>query len=1258
MKSHYKNSSLDKLSRVFLLITAAAFILSACAGGEDYMPNYFGKEESEKVESDKKKDEAPQGSVSKPEEKPEEKAEETTPEKDGDSKPAKEVSGCTVYLDSTLCVTIKGEQFQLGIDPKVCTKVGSIPIHVDANSLTLTGNEFPIITVNDPNVPFPLLIDGKGLTDGVTNIGTGSFDEDGNIEINDFSLFITALGMTGELKHLTLTTGIVSNLAFLPEINGSPMDDSGKTTIIVALNLPSLFPAADSLLLGASLTAIFDGKITPKFQDCTEGGQPPVPTSEKIKITKTSYFGDTPVDEEIPNGTDLYIGGAFIPKSEEDIGNSFSSKAEFKITNISEKDIEISIPEKINRFHFEADSFTKTIAPNETFIFAIVFIPEVGDAEGDISESIEIAGSTLFIKASAEASGSKLIVNTVSESTGKSDENGINTINFGSVTVNVAPKQAFFECSKITCEGEDKLTNCNSCGAPEGGTCHLLPISKSGKPFGIVGPDCKTTDAGDEDLTMNVGGENGTLHNRKELIEIRNSGTEEIIINSIRIDDIGNSKSTDQFNLNEGSIYMVSGDAPMDSITDELGKASLPITIPPYDENNQIHIYVVVTYEPTDLIGSEGGIADRANLVIETNEGPMIIELAGSTDIAQAPPLEAYIKTTDGMQKLGDGSVFAYRGLSSKFNKSSAPLYLKLSDNETSSIIIKNIEISGRDIDQFKWESGGSISCPITGYDLDNKQVFQEVVSVNTVNNNNYEISAGLTQDTMPAFGCLIFNYPGDDSAQPQYIANIKITAEKSTAASNKEIDFNIKFIAVTDPMKGKFVLRVTQTLAAIQARKFPSISATASGLEFGIQLKAGEVDEIDRSIHFGAIEIDPFDENELTNRYGEVISAPGDGATAIFRALDTHPTKKEYDNPYVFNFMSLLHDETLPEGSKGIFFDFPNVPKDLKASSLRIFTSTLSYPGPLGSPRPEGPSRCIIVDPCDNEGKKAFSKQYIQGDKGACAFFNTSVGNYSSPSFHPTEYIPNRPEPMENGELADLCKVGDVPQNIEAMNQGHFSMDGKITFENLGLRFYGPTFVHNPYSPIEPRPDVLDVIFNIAFTTEILSPNGTQEGYVTVPDQRLWDNKKFMVNLTDESLDTKPICSNNVKNKKIGEKGGYSSWKYLAPFLWQDEAGTIQTGCPEDDNDLTGGTAYVSGRRLDRETGIFSVAAAGTFGPAEEMSPFFQDATLFMIMNGWLCDPNGSPEAPYYEGSECFNPKINKRDESSQVTVMEEEEA
>jgi hypothetical protein len=180
-----------------------------------------------------------------------------------------------------------------------------------------------------------------------------------------------------------------------------------------------------------------------------------------------------------------------------------------------------------------------------------------------------------------------------------------------------------------------------------------------------------------------------------------------------------------------------------------------------------------------------------------------------------------------------------------------------------------------------------------------------------------------------------------------------------------------------------------------------------------------------------------------------------------------------------------------------------------------------------------------------------------------------------------------------------------------------------------------------------------MDVIFHVGFTNDVIKPPSGPNDVNVLPDEKIdIAHQTYKINLNDPTLTTPAICEKNTKNRVIAGKT-YSTWKYVAPLLSKDEAGTIPAGCPEEGNSFTGGSAFLHGRKLNHETGVVTFISAANFGSSNDLTFAFKDVMMFVVLNGWVCNPAGS-EADF-EGSHCYDLKFNDRDAASQISILDE---
>jgi len=103
---------------------------------------------------------------------------------------------------------------------------------------------------------------------------------------------------------------------------------------------------------------------------------------------------------------------------------------------------------------------------------------------------------------------------------------------------------------------------------------------------------------------------------------------------------------------------------------------------------------------------------------------------------------------------------------------------------------------------------------------------------------------------------------------------------------------------------------------------------------------------------------------------------------------------------------------------------------------------------------------------------------------------------------------------------------------------------------------------------------------------------------------------------------------------------------------LVKDEEGAMPAGCPEPGNNFTGGSAFLRGRPLDQETGSITLVATAKFASDNNLTFAFKDVMFFVVLNGWMCDPEGSEDN--FEGVRCYDNVQNSRDANNTISMME----
>jgi len=1208
-----------------LLCAVAMPLLMSCAG-PDYLPVYFPqKGDNNNVVADESKDDDSE---------------------DGSSSGA----SCTVKLtEASICVAIKRDALVVGADGEepLCADIEDIPIEISGGSnVVLRGDTFPTIPFEGHGLPAPIQIDGKGKGDGKDNIASGKVDAAGNMTIEGFSLFINALGMVGEVPDLVLTTGETEELPELPVISGSPIAGDGSTTIVAGTIIPHLFPAADEKLLGGSIQATFSGVISPPFSQCKgSSGKPEATFVTKMVIDETGVL----TEALLPGGNKMEIGSAFISEGPQDVGPKFESVARFKVVNATSKPLSINIPAVIGPFYMEPEGdglLKQQLAPKSVLNVKISFRPSTSNVPeaGDISESLTIGTDVYQLTAHAAISSGEIGL-------GVSSSEGVeplqDRLSLGDVMVSTTGKRAFFMCQSVGCDGGAKPTSCVPCVDVLSNMCQLLPVDADGEPVGVVDSSCKPvkTEAADAS-TIGLG--KGGVTPSRQVVEVKNTGVSPMKIEAIEIIDAVGSKSAGQFSVST--------------------QFALPYSIAPFEKSKETFV-VTVIYEPSDLLGSDGSIAavghpvkDKAMLRIVTDSGSRTIDLVGVTEVKQTPSVEVFFKTSTGTKQQTDGSEFAFRGVGSNTKEIAVPLFVKLSDSASSSVRITKITVdqgSG-----FEWLDSKSeinsktedVRCaiPITDASGNMTGRITDLAPVD-LSTSGFDLTPGkYSVENMPLFGCV--NFRLGDTKQRMFRSKVTISMQEISSdgsvvrnpdGSLKQTSVTVGLLAVVNPIKGKIVFRLTQTMAAIMNPQSAFISAAASKDEMDMQIEDGMATENDRFVMPGAVILDPFDEETIKDESGAVLSLPGDGVTAVYRKVDTRPVPVIYDDPLLDSYANLIFDANGPDGQKGVFFDYPNIPDGLRSGGLKIFTASLSYPGPLATSetRPENVSLCQEVDPCDEKTLHLYGEGPTDKTKrGVCSFFYATAGAWESPAFH-------RPGETPDGERQNFCKTLGKPQKIKDL-AGYYNLNGNLIFPNVGLRLWGPTYLNNPSSPLGDGFGPLDAVIFSSFTTGVLKPPSDESEPNAVPDKRVdFSKQEHKINLTDPSMGSAKLCAKeNIRNRKFRNEF-YSTWKYLAPLLVKDEEGKVPAGCPEPDNKFDGGTAFLRGRPMDQETGIATFVTSGKFESDKDLTFAFKDVMVFLVLNGWMCDPNGSEEN--FEGTRCFDNAYNERDALSAISIM-----
>lgn len=1218
------------------LLLLLCTLLAACPG-PDFAPVYFGE-----AESGRPTPAAPSTSQS----------------------PAAQT--CTIQFHAELCIALKSERLSVGNvsegEEALCTSVPApIPLLLEGEQLEIHGAQFPDIALEGHGLPFPVTVNGRGDDGGLGNIGVGTLDDSGTIQVDGFDLYVHGAETTGRIPDLQFTTGTAAAIRHMHAFQGFPLDDAGNMALVTSTRLSSLFPSTEHSLQDTGLMLRLAGRISPTRNECLNTVNQP----QQWRIHKiiTQANGEE-VDIAIPGGNRLEISaGTYIGSAAHHIGARYESEARFRLHNISERDVQVRIPPRVSAesgpFTIRAASgLNQTVPADGSVVITVQFTPrKVKDIEpGLIERELAIGSDSFTLVGTALDDAGRLRADHVQPS-GAALRTQVTQLDLGNIAVLASPQHDYFSCTLQQCGSVQLPSDCQTCGAEATHACLLLPTDASGQPVDEVSRDCQVLRPHAEPLQhLDFGNaEHSDAQPRSAMVRLRNIGTQPITIEDIALVYDESNQSPDEFVFSTASLAVSTA---LSDIQTTLQSTSLPVELPAFSEPGSTRqAYITVSYAPKDLRGADGKhagvgstIVDRATLRVTSAHGPLDIALQGQTAIKDVPPLQLHFGTDTGLHNRGDGADFAFRGITEERINVAVPVFASAQQGATQNVRIVSFRIDGPDADAFAFfDSQEEIlttpeaeRCTIPVYDANGAVVdYQSELDPTSLVPNGFD----LAQDgSTPFFGCVNFLRPESRPEQRSFRAMLHVETQEINAqgeavrnpdGSVKTSQISIPLVAVVNPKHGPFVFRVSQTMSAIMNQNFPSIAAVPAGVEVDAQIAAGQATENDRFLFLGALLADPFDEAILKNEHGEVVSRAGDNITGIFRPIDTRPSSATYDNPRLGDYATLLHDQTAPEGQRGIFFDYPNVPSDFQTSALRIFTASLSYPGPNAAPEdvPESPSLCEVVNPCSPAGQRKFGDGPTEpGKLGVCAYFYTTAGAYDSPTMHYAE-------DSTGGTRKDLCEEPTTPQQLYDIT-GQFSLDGNLSFD-AGLRFWGPTYFHNPNdnAVLGPTP-VLDEVWHFNLTTQVLAPPAHPDDINLLPSDRLVLSKEeYKID-----LDNPLLCNGNTDNQRFGNKT-YSTWEYFAPLMSKDPEGKIPARCGD------GGKAYFHGRPYDPETGVMTVVAASKFSSNDDLTFAFTDVPIFIVMNGWLCDPNGDPEQ--FEGAECFSLIQNERDRTSQISIM-----
>ncbi|MDO8494562.1 MAG: hypothetical protein Q7S68_04420, partial [Deltaproteobacteria bacterium] len=643
------------------LFIALCFLnLLGCAG-EDINPVYFPG--SEKTNANKK------------------------PPSDGEDLDISEAR-CKLSLTAKLCVKIKGANINVGTaeDQPLCADTPPIPLTIEGEKISLKGSEFPDIhvSVDIRNTATPLIINGKGDTDGTGNNGIGSWTADGHLLIQNFSFFISVLGMSGEIPNIDLTTDEARTVPDLPSLEGSEAQDSGEVKLVAATVLGPIFETADVFLLGASMQASFEGKFNPPLSECAETKD----GEKKIKITKLKINpSGASVEETLPGDNILEISkGTYIAQPPTDVGPHFEETAHFKVTNTGKKSLEIEMPTVVGPFFFFTEGTTrKTLAPDQHFNFQVTFRPDTTNTPeaGVIKNNFSLGGNRFELMGIALAPQGEMRVNQIAND-GETTTANIDTLNLNTISVSATPERRFFHCRTITCNHEARLTECQPCQANSDAACTLQTINAQRKPVEEVKPNCETLSPNSApQMQLNLsGGSQNPLRPGQQTITLQNEGIADLEVKKVSIEEFPSSRSTGEFKFS-------------------INPATLPVTLAPASPSL---FSITVTYLPKDLIGADGSqaqagqaVTDKAYLIVETTTGEHKTLLMGKTKVQESPPVQAFFGTALGLKAKSGSETFSFEEITQNTQNLAYPVFFNVSEAATTGVRITEIKIQGED---------------------------------------------------------------------------------------------------------------------------------------------------------------------------------------------------------------------------------------------------------------------------------------------------------------------------------------------------------------------------------------------------------------------------------------------------------------------------------------------------------------------------------------------------------------------------------
>lgn len=223
---------------------------------------------------------------------------------DAENSGGEEPSGCEVKMtDLTLDLKVSANQNGTPIEVLDAAPVamGDLTFVISGNNIRLLGAKFPAVRLTELAEDNDVIV--RGNAPG--NVGVGTIDADGNIEIEGFRFIVditsgkesnaSILGSIESLPKVQIITGTVTATGNHNDISveGSPLNPETKElTLVAKLTIPTGTLLDGGGIGGGALTAAFKGKFDklPNDPSCSGGSLELGPA--KIQVQRLTYTVD------------------------------------------------------------------------------------------------------------------------------------------------------------------------------------------------------------------------------------------------------------------------------------------------------------------------------------------------------------------------------------------------------------------------------------------------------------------------------------------------------------------------------------------------------------------------------------------------------------------------------------------------------------------------------------------------------------------------------------------------------------------------------------------------------------------------------------------------------------------------------------------------------------------------------------------------------------------------------------------------------